>query len=134
LTGTGTASIRVKDVNDMPPKFSKDEWHTEVDETEGTILPDVPILTVTVLDEDETNKFHYKVIGKQGYGADKFTMVRNSDGTGSLKVVQPLDYEDPKQQNGFRFRIQVNDRVSVVSVYKNKSTKVAFFINTDAFS
>ena len=96
----------------MPPKFSKDEWHTEVDETEGTILPDVPILTVTVLDEDETNKFHYKVIGKQGYGADKFTMVRNSDGTGSLKVVQPLDYEDPKQQNGFRFRIQVNDRVS----------------------
>ncbi|CAG0914580.1 unnamed protein product, partial [Notodromas monacha] len=110
LKGTGTASIRVKDVNDMPPKFSKDEWHTEVDETEGTILPDVPILTVTVLDEDETNKFHYKVIGKQGYGADKFTMVRNSDGTGSLKVVQPLDYEDSRQQNGFRFRIQVNDR------------------------
>ena len=39
-------------------------------------------------------------------------MVRNSDGTGSLKVVQPLDYEDKLQRNGFRFMIQVNDKVT----------------------
>lgn len=45
----------------MPPRFTKEEWQTEVDETEGTILPDQAILTVTVHDEDETNKFHYKV-------------------------------------------------------------------------
>ena len=37
-------------------------------------------------------------------------MVRNNDGTGSLKVVQPLDYEDQLQRQGFRFRIQVNDK------------------------
>lgn len=59
--GTGTASIRVKDINDMPPQFTKDEWFTEVDETEGNDLPESPILTVTVHDEDETNKFQYKV-------------------------------------------------------------------------
>lgn len=59
--GTGTASIRVKDINDMPPQFTKDEWFTEVDETEGPDLPEMPILTVTVHDEDETNKFQYKV-------------------------------------------------------------------------
>ena len=59
--GTGTATIRVKDINDMPPQFTKSEWYTEVDETEGLVLPEAPILTVTVLDEDETNKFHYKV-------------------------------------------------------------------------
>lgn len=59
--GTGTASIRVKDINDMPPQFTKDEWLTEVDETDGPDLPDMPILTVTVHDEDETNKFQYKV-------------------------------------------------------------------------
>jgi hypothetical protein len=53
------------------------------------------------------------VIENSGYGADKFTMVRNGDGTGSLKIVQPLDYEDQLQSNGFRFRIQVNDKVSV---------------------
>lgn len=40
-------------------------------------------------------------------------MVRNNDGTGSLKIVQPLDYEDQLQSNGFRFRIQVNDKVSI---------------------
>lgn len=45
----------------MPPQFTKDEWFTEVDETEGTDLPESPILTVTVHDEDETNKFQYKV-------------------------------------------------------------------------
>lgn len=61
LKGTGTASIRVKDINDMPPQFTKDEWFTEVDETDGTNLPEMPILTVTVHDEDETNKFQYKV-------------------------------------------------------------------------
>ncbi|XP_073987911.1 neural cadherin isoform X3 [Rhodnius prolixus] len=110
LKGTGTASIRVKDINDMPPQFTKDEWFTEVDETDGVNLPETPILTVTVHDEDETNKFQYKVIENSGYGADKFTMVRNNDGTGSLKIVQPLDYEDQLQSNGFRFRIQVNDK------------------------
>ncbi|XP_063984429.1 neural-cadherin isoform X1 [Diachasmimorpha longicaudata] len=110
LKGTGTASIRVKDINDMPPQFTKDEWFTEVDETEGTTLPEMPILTVTVHDDDETNKFQYKVLDNSGFGADKFTMVRNNDGTGSLKIVQPLDFEDQLQSNGFRFRIQVNDK------------------------
>ena len=110
LKGTGTASIRIKDINDMPPTFTKDEWVTEVDETDGSLLPDAPILTVTVHDEDESNKFHYKVIESSGFGADKFTMVRNNDGTGSLKVVQPLDFEDQLQRQGFRFRIQVNDK------------------------
>lgn len=47
-----------------------------------------------------------------GYGTDMFTMVRNSDNTGSLKVVKPLDYEDPLQRDGFRFKIQVNDQVN----------------------
>ncbi|XP_035701024.1 neural-cadherin isoform X3 [Folsomia candida] len=110
LKGTGTASIRVKDINDMPPHFTKDEWFTEVDETEGSTLPDTPILTVTVHDEDETNNFQFKVLENSGFGADKFTMVRNNDGTGSLKIVQPLDYEDPQQSQGFHFRIQVNDK------------------------
>lgn len=52
----------MKDINDMPPQFTKEEWFTEVDETEGPDLPEMPILTVTVHDEDETNKFQYKVL------------------------------------------------------------------------
>jgi hypothetical protein len=50
LKGTGTASIRVKDINDMPPQFTKEEWLTEVDETDGFNFPETPILTVTVHD------------------------------------------------------------------------------------
>lgn len=61
-----------------------------------------------------------QVIESSGYGADKFTMVRNNDGTGSLKIVQSLDYEDQLQSNGFRFRIQVNDKVNenIYVIYK----------------
>ncbi|XP_037085943.1 neural-cadherin-like isoform X3 [Pollicipes pollicipes] len=110
LKGTGTAVIHVRDINDMPPRFSKSVWNTTVDETDGDDLPDKAILTVTVLDEDETNKFHYRVLEKTGYGADKFTMVRNSDDTGSLKIVQPLDYENDNDRRGFTFEIQVNDK------------------------
>lgn len=51
----------MKDINDMPPQFTKEEWLTEVDETDGFNFPETPILTVTVHDEDETNKFQYKV-------------------------------------------------------------------------
>lgn len=99
----------MKDINDMPPSFTKDEWYAEVPETEGDNIPEQPILVVSVKDDDlpETNNFHYKVIESSGFGADKFTMVRNADGTGSLKVAKPLDYEDPRQRYGFNFTIQV---------------------------
>lgn len=120
VIGTGTASIRVKDLNDMPPQFTKDEWFTEVDETNGTYIPETPILTVTVQDEDETNTFQYKVVPNSGFGSDKFAMVRNADGTGSLKIIQPLDYEDPLQSSGFRFRIQVNDKGDDVATGSDK--------------
>uniref|UniRef100_A0A182U6Y1 Cadherin domain-containing protein n=1 Tax=Anopheles melas TaxID=34690 RepID=A0A182U6Y1_9DIPT len=36
LKGTGTVSIKVKDLNDMPPRFNKDEWFVEVEETDDT--------------------------------------------------------------------------------------------------
>lgn len=73
----------------MPPKFTKDKWFVQVDETEGDDIPELPILVVSVKDEDllETNRFSYKVINTT-FGADKFTMVTNSDGTGSLKIAK----------------------------------------------
>nr|CAD7597146.1 unnamed protein product [Timema genevievae] len=107
--GTGTVSIRILDINDMPPKFTKEEWFTEVDETDGITLPETPILTVTVHDEDEINKFQYKIVDNSGYGADKFKISRNIDGTGALMIAQHLDFEDRMQSNGFRFRIRVSD-------------------------
>ncbi|CAG2162865.1 unnamed protein product, partial [Oppiella nova] len=110
LKGTGTATIKIKDINDMPPEFTKKDWFVEVDETEGDGLPEVPILVVSVNDGDllETNRFSYKVIDN-AFGSDKFTMVTNSDGTGSLKVAKPLDYEDLQQRFGFNITISVSD-------------------------
>ena len=110
LKGTGTATITIKDINDMPPEFTKKDWFVEVDETEGDGLPEVPILVVSVNDGDllETNRFSYKVIDNT-FGSDKFTMVTNSDGTGSLKVTKPLDYEDLLQRFCFNITISVSD-------------------------
>uniref|UniRef100_A0A8W7P8D5 Cadherin domain-containing protein n=1 Tax=Anopheles coluzzii TaxID=1518534 RepID=A0A8W7P8D5_ANOCL len=36
--GTGTASIKVKDLNNMPPQFTKDEWFVEVEETDANFI------------------------------------------------------------------------------------------------
>ncbi|XP_022647325.1 neural-cadherin-like isoform X4 [Varroa destructor] len=110
LKGTGTATIKIKDINDMPPEFTKKEWYVEVDETEADNIPEAPILVVSVNDGDllETNRFSYKVIDSS-FGADRFTMVTNSDGTGSLKIAKPLDFEDLQQRYGFNVTIQVSD-------------------------
>ncbi|XP_068201441.1 neural-cadherin-like isoform X2 [Palaemon carinicauda] len=109
LKGTGTVTVSVLDVNDKPPKFTYKEWVTEVDETEGQHLPSDPILTLSVEDEDLKNNFKYNVVESSGFGAERFAMVSNKDGTGSLVIIKPLDYEDPKQRDGFRFQVQVND-------------------------
>ncbi|XP_066968170.1 neural-cadherin-like [Macrobrachium rosenbergii] len=109
LQGTGTVSILIQDLNDRPPRFTREEWVIETEETIGSVLPTEPILTVSVQDEDETNTFTYEVVTSSGYGADKFSIVTNDDGTGSLMVAKPLDFEDPQQVQGFRFQIQVSD-------------------------
>ncbi|XP_049790251.1 neural-cadherin-like [Schistocerca nitens] len=50
-----------------------------------------------------------KVVENSGYGSNKFSLVRNNDGTASLKVIRPLDYEDT-HGNIMRFQIQVTDK------------------------
>lgn len=119
------AIIKVKDVNDMPPSFSKDFWSVEIDETTDGKLPETPILIVQVNDGDllETNRFTYKVL-QDSYGAEKFTMLTNSDGTGSLKIAKPLDYEDPQQKDGFNITIQVHDGGELLDVKHTDTAKV----------
>ncbi|XP_049835040.1 neural-cadherin-like [Schistocerca gregaria] len=109
LEGTATVSITVTDVNDTPPEFSKDEWFVEVNESDGGSVLEKPILTVTVRDQDEFNTLQYEVVRNSGYGSDKFSLERNSDGTASLKANKPLDYEDV-HGNLLRFKIQVSDK------------------------
>lgn len=114
--GHAQAIIRVKDVNDMPPSFTKKDWFVEVEETVDGKIPETPILIVQVNDADslESNRFTYRVL--DGYGSDKFTMVTNADGTGSLKIAKSLDYEDPAQKYGFNITIEVNDGGDIPNV------------------
>lgn len=122
--GFATAIIKVKDINDMPPSFTKQDWFVEIDETLDSKIPELPILILQVTDGDtlESNRFSYKVL--DGYGSDKFTMVTNTDGTGSLKVAKPLDFEDPEQRYGFNLTIQVNDGGEVEGVPHTDTTRV----------
>lgn len=58
-----------------------------------------------------------QVVERSGYGADKFEMERNTDGTGALRVVKPLDYEEQNKNNPIRFKIEVKDTVSMFDAF-----------------
>lgn len=122
--GHTSVIIRVKDVNDQPPSFLKKEQLVEIDETLDGKLPETPIAIVQVSDLDslESNRFTYRVVS--GYGADKFTMVTNADGSGSLKIAKPLDYEDPNQKYGFNITIEVNDGGEIDSVEHTDTAEI----------
>lgn len=70
-------------MNDMSPRFTKNEWVAEVDETDGDTLPTSPVLTVTVHDDDENNDFFYKV---GLLGLNKFTVNFITFGNNTLLI------------------------------------------------
>jgi hypothetical protein len=96
----------VIDVNDMPPKFSKNQWFVEIDEmdnknnSEQSLIPQMPILIVTVTDSDlfESNEFFFKILNNN-INSEYFSLTANSDASASLRVIKPLDYENMSQRN-----------------------------------
>ena len=47
-----------------------------------------------------------------GPGWDRFMVVPSEDHkSGSLVPISNLDYEDPDQRHGFKFKVQVTDKV-----------------------
>lgn len=56
--GMGTVVVDVDDVNDVPPRFSRPEWTLDVSES---LDPDNVLATLTVVDQDVTNDFAYRV-------------------------------------------------------------------------
>lgn len=94
-------SILVSDLNDMPPVFTKEEWVTEV--SEGLPETQTAILTVAVIDQDETNDFYYKVTTPPllieqmlvfcgmsfvivGYGFERFMSHKNVNQLSDIKL------------------------------------------------
>ncbi|XP_063593784.1 putative neural-cadherin 2 [Penaeus indicus] len=130
LKGTGTVLVVVGDENDVSPKFSRSEWLLTVHES-------VPLNTslafLTVDDPDITNDFAFRntesrrgmqldcilsnlrdhrreVVKGSGHGWERFRVVPSGNGSGSLQAVKKLDFEDPVQRQGFKFRVQVSDQ------------------------
>ncbi|ROT68712.1 neural-cadherin-like [Penaeus vannamei] len=107
LKGTGTVLVRVGDENDVSPRFSKREWRVTVHES---VAANTSLATLTVLDPDASNDFAFRVVEGSGHGWDKFHVTAAGNRSGSLQAVEELDYEDPRQRQGFRFKVQVSDK------------------------
>ena len=64
-------------------------------------------------DADITNNFVYGIVqpcAPDEYGCEHFYLNANRDGSGSLFVLKPLDFENERDRAGFKFRIFVNDQ------------------------
>ncbi|XP_042205076.1 uncharacterized protein LOC121854466 [Homarus americanus] len=114
LKGTGTVVVRLADVNDNSPRLTRDLWQVEVDETWGDGAPtNHTLLQISTTDHDTSNYFFYRVVEASGWGWQHFGM-RTEGTAGHLVAIKTLDYEDQAQRQGFRFMVQVTDRVSLV--------------------
>ncbi|KAK8406887.1 hypothetical protein O3P69_007442 [Scylla paramamosain] len=78
LKGTGTVVVDVEDVNDVPPRFSRPEWTLDVSENQH---PDDVLATLTVVDQDVTNNFTFRVVPESGDGWDKFRVEKRRVGS-----------------------------------------------------
>ncbi|KAK3879098.1 hypothetical protein Pcinc_016307 [Petrolisthes cinctipes] len=108
LKGTGTVLVEVEDVNDVPPRFSRPEWSLSVPERQEARRV---LATLTVVDQDTTNQFIFRVVPGSGHGWQLFHVEERRVGApgGDLRPVAPLDYENPDHRRGFRFRVEVTD-------------------------
>ncbi|XP_042883447.1 putative neural-cadherin 2 isoform X2 [Penaeus japonicus] len=108
LKGTGTVLVEVSDVNDVPPRFSRPEWTLDVSER---LAPEHVLATLTVIDQDVSNNFTFRVVPGSGRGWQMFQVEGRQSGSpgGDLRAMSPLDYENPEHRKGFRFRVQVTD-------------------------
>ncbi|XP_069195930.1 putative neural-cadherin 2 [Procambarus clarkii] len=108
LKGTGTVVVDVEDINDVPPRFSRPEWTLDVSESHR---PERVLATLTVVDQDVTNNFTFRVVPESGHGWQMFLVEGRGGGGpgGDLRPLTALDFENPDHRLGFRFRVEVTD-------------------------
>lgn len=101
LTGTGTVSIDIADVNDNKPKFQKDLYSFSVTENsiENTLIGEVSAFDV---DDKENSEITYS-ISTTKENEVPFIVVQN----GSVLVSIPLDREKSERYN---FRVVASDQ------------------------
>ncbi|XP_054866126.1 cadherin-23 [Amphiprion ocellaris] len=102
-SATATLLIQVSDINDNVPKFSEAEYQVEVLETEamGTSLLS---LSATDSDEGANGRVTYSIT-QQSPSSEAAVFALDSS-SGTLQLVQPLDYSKVKVYN---LKVQASD-------------------------
>ncbi|KAI1904104.1 hypothetical protein AGOR_G00002230 [Albula goreensis] len=106
MTGTGTATIRVTDVNDHAPRFTENSCTARISESSEV---NAAVLELSAMDEDtgENAQLTFSVVG--GDQEQKFYMVSHrQEQRGTLQLKKRLDYEKPGEQ-WFNLTIKVED-------------------------
>ncbi|XP_035250729.1 neural-cadherin-like [Anguilla anguilla] len=106
MTGTGTATIQVTDVNDHAPRFTENACGariSEISEVNSAVLE----LSATDADVGENAQLTFSIVG--GDQDQKFYMVSHrQEQRGTLQLKKRLDYEKSSEQ-WFNLTIKVED-------------------------
>ncbi|KAM4688915.1 neural-cadherin-like [Discoglossus pictus] len=106
LTGTGTATILVSDVNDHSPVFTQKIYTSFVPENSG-INSEVSVLYAWDRDEGENSMMTFSIIG--GDDDRKFFIeTDNIHKRGIIRLRKKMDYEKPHERT-FNLTIKVED-------------------------
>ncbi|XP_006641450.3 neural-cadherin [Lepisosteus oculatus] len=106
MTGTGTATIWVTDVNDHAPRFTKNFCHTRISEN-SELNSAVLEISATDADVGENAQLTFSIIG--GDPEQKFYIENHrKEQNGILRLKKRLDYEKSSDQR-FNLTVKVED-------------------------
>uniref|UniRef100_A0A8C3RIH1 Neural-cadherin n=1 Tax=Chelydra serpentina TaxID=8475 RepID=A0A8C3RIH1_CHESE len=106
LTGTGTATIWIADVNDHIPEFTQEVWQAVIPENSAV---NSEVLEVSAIDADTGENAHltFSIIG--GDPDQKFYIESNKEGhRATIRLKKKLDYEK-LHERWFNLTIKVED-------------------------
>uniref|UniRef100_G3PMI9 Si:ch211-186j3.6 n=1 Tax=Gasterosteus aculeatus aculeatus TaxID=481459 RepID=G3PMI9_GASAC len=106
MTGTGTATVQIKDVNDHAPRFTERSCLARISENAET---NAEVLELTAEDSDtgENAQLTFSVVA--GDQEQKFYMVSHKqEQRGTLRLKKRLDYERHSEQR-FNLTLKVED-------------------------
>ncbi|XP_078524924.1 neural-cadherin-like [Lissotriton helveticus] len=106
LTGTGTATIHVLDVNDHIPEFTQRFWQVVIPET-SEIHSSVLVVTARDADLGENAHLTFSIVG--GDEEQKFYIDHNKhEQHAMIRLKKKVDYEKPRERK-FNLTVKVED-------------------------
>ncbi|XP_025072404.1 neural-cadherin-like isoform X1 [Alligator sinensis] len=106
LTGTGTATIWVSDVNDHIPKFTQEVWQVVIPEN-SAVSSEVMELSAVDADTGENAHLTFSIVA--GDPDQKFYIENDKeDQRAAIRLKKDLDYEKPHER-WFNLTIKVED-------------------------